>query len=155
MSFGIASGGWYVGEFYRPTIQEFSDTVMADRHAKLTPDARVPIPDGWNFDLARSSLLVGPIFGHYARFKKAYGFVANLHECPSGDTASPFQATVVLKLPSKYGDKASEFKSSWAFARIDAFAAKAKFLRNESFLARFPTGLYARFLHTHLFVAKL
>ena len=64
-------------------------------------------------------------FASAIRFIRAYGFSANFKEFDSTDTASPFHAPVVLKLPLKYGFKESEYRRRWAFARTNAFAAKA------------------------------
>ena len=130
MSFGLTSGGWYTDEYYRPSIQEFPDLVCSARDNKLNPSCKVPIPAGWDFDLVNKSLLIEPDYEAYSRFKKAFGYVANIHDTFSDDTASPVQLTIVLKLPFKYGTKACEKYHSWAFGRIQAFGAKAAFPRH-------------------------
>ena len=130
MSFGLTSGGWYTDEYHRPSIQEFSDLVRSARDNKLNPSCKVPIPAGWDFDLVNKSLLIEPDYEAYSRFKKAFGYVANIRDTSSDDTDSPLQLTIVLKLPFKYGKKACEKYHSWAFGRIQAFGAKAAFPRH-------------------------
>ena len=132
-------------EFYRPSIQEFPDEVVDARDARSDPASRFPIPWGWSFGLSRSNLLIEPAAADYALFKKAYGFVANIHESSSGDTPSTFQATAVLKLPFRYGAKQAEFKTSWAFARTNAFSAKAGFPHKMNFVKHFSESvIFAR-----------
>ena len=89
----------------------------------------MPIPAGWDFDIANKSLLLEPSYEDYAKFKKSYGYIANIHDASSDDSASPLQLTVILKLPFKYGSKACERYRSWAYARIFAFGSKALFSR--------------------------
>ena len=139
MTFGTTSGGWKQHDYYCPTIQEFSDDVAGARQAKLNPSARVPIPLGWDFDLLKSSLLIEPSAFDYARYVKAFGYVVHLNDSTSGDTPDGFTASVVLKLPFRFGSSSSEASPSWAlsfilttpvvkiriFARINAFSGKA------------------------------
>ena len=77
-------------------------------------------------------LIIEPSDGDYPQLKNLYGYIANLKERNSDDEASPFSATVVAKLPFRYGANDSEYQFSWAFARINAFAAKAVFEKKGS-----------------------
>lgn len=137
MSFGHTSGGWLRHEHFRPTIQAFSDTVCAARDVKANPASRAPLPYGWDFDLARSSFLLGPSAEDYVRYVKAFGFLAHIHDNSADDTPSPISAVAVSKLPYRFGTKDSELLPSWSFARITAFAAKADFPKKNHFAA-FP-----------------
>ena len=121
-----------MSESCRPTIQEFSDEVKAAREARPNPASRVPIPHGWEFGLLRSSLLIEPSAHDFCRLMKAYGYVSHIHEASPDGAPSAFQLIVVLKVPFRYGDKASEYRHSWAFARINAFADKADLCQRAS-----------------------
>ena len=118
-------GGWAHYEYYRPSAQQFSDDVVAARPAKSNPASRAPIPHGWDFDIENSPLLIDPSAADYVRFAKAYGFAAHVNDSTSGDAPSAFAAIVVLKPPFRLGGKGPERKTRWAFARANAFAAKA------------------------------
>ena len=126
MSFGYTAGGWRVSDFYRPTIQEYSDEIKAPKNEKENPANRAPIKYGWEFAIVKGAVVLEPCADDYSFLMKAFGYVAHIHECSSDDTASAFQLSVVLKLPFKYGEKAAEHRFSWAFARTNAFSAKAK-----------------------------
>ena len=122
MALGTTSGGWKQYEAYRPTIEEFSDEIKRARAAKLNPSARAPLPKEWDFDLRQSNLLLEPSAFDFLRYVKAFGFIAHLHDSSSDDTPSAFTASVVLKLPFRFGD---ESEHSWSFVRLNAFSAKA------------------------------
>lgn len=154
MSFGVTSGGWQQYEAYRPSIEEFSSEVTRAREAKLNPSARVPLPKQWDFDIRRSNLLLEPSASDYLRYVKAFGFIAHLHECSSDDTPSAFTASVVLKLPFRFGSSQYEEKASWAFVRINAFSAKASPFSQIDFYLALKSLLGLPFL-LFLFGAKI
>ena len=124
-AFGVTAGGWAVYEASRPASSDFSDEVEIARKNQPNPSARVSIPHARCVDLKNSHLLIEPRAWGYDRFKKAYGFFANIQDCSPGDVASPFQATVVLGVPFKFGFRKEESVRSFAFSRIVAFADKA------------------------------
>ena len=122
---GYTAGGWSQYEAYRPSIQSFSDEITKARDEQANPSSRIPLPYGWDFDKVKDALILEPSAQDFVRYVKAFGFVAHLNDSSSDDTASAFTATVVLKLPFRFGEKESEALPSWAFARVSAFAAKA------------------------------
>ena len=126
MALGYSAGGWRVYDSYTPSIQCFSDEIKAARKEKLNPSARIPTKWGWDFDIAKGTVLLEPSASDFSLYKKAFGSISNIHEASSDDTPSPFQATVVLKLPFRYIDVPSE-APSWCFSRVLAFATKASF----------------------------
>ena len=70
-------------------------------------------------------LVIQPSEFDRPHLKKLYGYIVNLRAGSSDDAASPFTATVVVKLPFRYGPKDSENQPSCVFSMINAFAAKA------------------------------
>ena len=124
-AFGVTAGGWAVYEASRPTIPDFSDEAKIARGNQPSPTARVSTPHERGFDLKNPKLLIEPSARDYDRYNKAYGFVAKIQDCASGDVAIPFQATAVLGLPFKFGPRKEE--SAWRSAcpRVVAFDAKA------------------------------
>ena len=123
--FGYTSGGWAQYEYYRPTVQSFSDLVREARDDKANPCSLVPLPHGWDFDIVNQSLLIEPSAADFVRLVKAFGYVAHIDEASSDDTPDAFTAAVVLKLPFRFGEKDSEALPSWAFCRVSAFSSKA------------------------------
>ena len=127
MSFGRTAAGWNTSAFYQPGIEDFVFDLLEAREAEVNPHMHVPVPIGWTFEKDGDEVVIQPSEYDFARFKKLFGFVANFRGCTSDDTASPFAATVVVKLPFKYGTRDSENQYSWVYARTNAFASKAVF----------------------------
>ena len=129
MSFGRTAAGWNTSAFYQPGIEDFVFDLLEAREAEVNPHMHVPVPIGWTFEKDGDEVVIQPSEYDFARFKKLFGFVANFRGCTSDDTASPFAATVVVKLPFKYGTRDSENQFSWVYARTNAFASKAVFFK--------------------------
>ena len=123
---GYTSGGWAQYEYYRPSIQSFSDTVCAARANKANQSSQVPLPHGWDFDVVNTILSIEPSAADFVRMVKAFGFVAHIDDSSSDDTPEAFTATVVVKLPFRFGEKETEVLPSWAFCRANAFSDKAE-----------------------------
>ena len=122
---GYTSGGWAQYEPYRPSIQSFSDELTQAVRDEVNPASRIPLPYGWDFTKLKDSVILEPAHDDFVRYVKAFGFVAHLNDSSSDDTPSAFTATVVLKLPFRFGEKESGALPSWSYDRVSAFAAKA------------------------------
>ena len=123
--FGYTAGGWTQYEAYRPSIQSFSDELTKAVADEVNPVSRIAVPYGWEFSKLKDAVLLEPSHHDFVRYVKAFGFIAHLNDSSSDDTPSAFTATVVLKLPFRFGEKEIEASPSWVFARVSAFAFKA------------------------------
>ena len=140
---GYTSGGWTQYEAYRPSVESFSKEVNEARGRNVNPSSAVPLPYGWDFDVHDQSLLLEPSAKDYPRLVKAFGFIAHIDQASSDDTPDAFTASIVVKLPFRFGEKDSEASHSWAFCRVSAFAAKAISFPGEiwGFFLGFSPGL--------------
>ena len=91
----------------------------------------MPTKQCWDFEVVKGEIYLEPSADDFCVFMKAFGYVAHIHDASSDDTASAFQLTIVLKLPFYYGKNASEYRHIWAFARANAFSAKANFTKGD------------------------
>ena len=59
-------------------------------------------------------------------YKLVYGFVGSMEDSKlMEDTCTPVILQVVVKLPYRFGKTEAEFRDSWVFARVNAFASRA------------------------------
>ena len=136
--------GWSVCESYRNTIPDFS-THLASARASNHPMRDVaPSPSSRRFGdfsltwpptlfsagscvahLSRPHLIIEPPRDDYANLKLRYVYVSALSDSPdSGNTAAPFQATIVSEL-FRFWETNDEYEDSWISVRTNDWRSKA------------------------------
>ena len=104
---------------YRLSIHDFATHLASALTSNKPMRGVIPVPPSWRIGdkfanafyighrvtlFPRSQLVVEPSREDYADYKIRRGYVAALADCPdSGDSAPPFQATIVRKLFSASG----------------------------------------------------
>ena len=116
-----------------PPSKAFSAEVHEARNRNVNPSSQIPLPSGWDFDVHNQSLLLESSAKDFVRFVKAFGFAAHIDQASPDDTPGAFAASVVLKLPFRFGEKESEALPSWVFCRVSAFSSKANLLSKGNF----------------------
>ena len=141
---GMTSSGYSMRAFYRPTVLAFSDELSKAIAADANPNVALPLPQGWRFSMAGKAskkLALSLDTPSAKRFRSVFGYVGfikntllfypgsfhypGVKPVKSDGTASPLHAQVVLKLPFYYGESDAEWKHSFLYARVNAFASKA------------------------------
>ena len=100
------------------------EDVNRARKANRNPAFEAPLPATWTFEVKNAQLLIEPSADDSPHLKALYGYVGQINDAACNDTATPLCLQIIAKLPFKYGAPKGEFKRSWAFARVDAFASK-------------------------------
>ena len=122
--FGRTSCGRLAQEAYHPTIKSFARDLDQARAENCKPSTNAPLPEGWDFHIDESQLVLEPDEEEYPSFKSAFGFVARIADSSRNDAASPLMFTIAPELPFKYGFRSGGTSRSWAFCRVVAFSPK-------------------------------
>ena len=92
------------------------------------PASQTPFPCGLGMCIYKGAMVLEPGPVEFNDYKSVFGYVSAITDVSPNDTGGPVQMSIVLNPPFKYGHSPEEWKQSWAWARINAFAPKADHL---------------------------
>ena len=124
---GILPNGTPVFCSFQPSVASVALLLTPYLPLSADPTNALPLPRGISLHRApeggkQLQLVLAPSFA--SKWRRAFGFVADLQLADGEGADTPAQLKVAIKIPWKYGPSAAERENSWTYARVQAFVSK-------------------------------